>query len=155
LAMSRKNSPEAGGYDVLFLDTLGTQQQAEARKQVRELQATMALPIYRRFQDNRRHGALRSNLWDDLCELPGRLVSREGRGVVALFEGTVVGFIKPPIRVPRRLCRALCRTFLRASGFRTELLAALRPGVEVWCANSIGVDRRHQGRGLPRRLVTL
>jgi hypothetical protein len=143
------------GYRVVFLDSLSHAEQRSAWNQVRRLQHELSIPIYRRLGAKHKRGALRSNVWDDLCELFGRVFTAVGRAVVAFYNGNVVGFFKAPIRVPLLLCRMVIFR-LRNDAVRTQIKHTLAmPGIEIWCANSMGVSSSHQGRGLPSRLAAL
>jgi GNAT superfamily N-acetyltransferase len=143
-------------YHVVFLDMLPELPRRATLQQIRKLQASMMLPIHKTFGDHRRRGALRSNFWDDLCELAARLDSGLGRTVVALSEGEVVGFLKAPIRAPVWVGKAACFLAVRSPELRKQLwLLFSTPELEIWCANSMGVVRQFQGRGLPRRMFSL
>ncbi len=142
-------------YEVVFLDELSPERQRSTLRQLRRLQASMTLPLHIGFRSQCRHGALRSNLLDDLCEVLGTHFSSVGRAVVTLQRGEVVGFLKAPIRVPNWLAKAANRLTVRSLKARdsVELLLAI-PGLTIWCVNSMGVKRSHQGQGIPRRLVS-
>jgi hypothetical protein len=143
-------------YTIIFVDALSPERRRCACRQIRELQASMTLPIHKSFSTQCRHGALRSNLLDDLFEVLGKLLSGLGRAVVALRSGEVVGFLKAPIRIPTWLARVMTRLGVRSPQNRESVDRLLAiPSLEIWCVNSMGVKRSDQGRGVPRRLVNL
>ena len=143
-------------YRVIFLDALPLKSRLEAWIQVRKLQSRMSLPIRKAFVANHRSGALRSNVLDDFFEFPAYLTLHLGRSVVALRDEEVVGFMKAPIRLPLWLAKVACSLWLRSTNHHDRVQSLLAtPGIEIWCINSMGVNPRHQGHGIPRRLISL